>query len=167
MQKIKGLHRLLFLLCLSLTATEATQSSVQASKDTIIIMNRKGGYIPFTFFKKPVFEMTNDKLNIAVMDRNGDLIQINGIPAASLKNTVITPATFRTIYITNKTNDTYTDADITQNCILDIKCDNNKPGSPITVGLKTTVKKNSKTFRIYATLSGTIPTPTYKSIQSN
>jgi len=165
MQKNRGIHLLLVLLFWGLGSLHATRPMVVESKDTVIIMDQKGKYIPFTFFKKPVFEMNNDKLNIAVTDREGKMIEINGIPAAMLKNAMLSPADFKTVYIT--ANATYTDDGISKNCLLDVKCENNKPGSPISVGLKTTVKKNNKTYRIYATLSGIIPESTYTTIHSN
>lgn len=165
MQKTRALLTFLLLLFLSLSFTQATQSVVSLSKDTVIILDQKGKYIPFTFFTKPQFEMKNNKLNIAVTDRNGDMIQINGIAAASLKNTELSSSGFQTVYITGK--GTYTDDGISKNCLLDIRCDNNTTGNPVSVGLKTTVRKNNKTYRIYATLSGTIPAPASLSIQSN
>jgi hypothetical protein len=165
MQKNRGTHIFLMLLFWVIGPIQATQSPVYVSKDTVIIMDQKGKYLPFTFFKKPVFEMTNDKLNIAVTDREGKIIEINGVSAALLKNIMLTPADFKTVYITP--NVTYTDDGISKNCLLDIKCNSSKPGSPISVGLKTTVKKNNKTYRIYATLSGIIPEPTYTTNNSN
>jgi hypothetical protein len=151
---------LLFWASSSLYATETAQ---QQSKDTVVIMDRNGKYTPFTFFKKPVFELRNNVLNIAVTDREGTMIQVNGIALASLKNTMLPASGFRTVYITPAA--TFTDDGISKNCLLDIRCESNKPGSAVSVGLKTTVKKGSKTYRIYATLSGTIPQPIYVETQ--
>jgi hypothetical protein len=167
MQTTRALCFTLPLLLLWICPAQAFLGPAGPPKDTVIIMTPRGKYIPFTFLQKPVLEIRNGLLNITVTDRDGNMIQVNGISSALLTDTIVTPRSFRTVYITNKATETYTDAHRPQNCILDIRCAGNTPGSPVTFGLKTTVKKNNKTYRIYATLSGTVPEPVYSTRQSN
>jgi 5,10-methylenetetrahydrofolate reductase len=54
------------------------------------------------------------------------------------------------------------DADANPTSLIEIKCADNKAGTPITVGIKTTILQNGKNLRVYATLYGTIPSPQYK-----
>jgi hypothetical protein len=153
----------ILLILMTLTAFGQTTPKAGSRKNTIIIKGIRTAYLPFSSFKPPVFEITNSKLNIAVTDRNGNMLQINGIDTEQLKSGILNPKQFRTVLIMANDGGTFTDdADKNPNSLLEIICDNNNPNTPITVGLKTTILQNGKNLRVYATLSGIIPSYNYE-----
>jgi hypothetical protein len=150
----------LILIVLSILGNAQRPSSKR--KDIILIKGIRTAYLPFSSFSKPVFEMTNDQLNIAVTDAKGNMFQVNGIDAKRLKKGVFPASAFQTVLIMAK-GGTYTDdADTNPNSLIEIICENNTTNSPITIGLKTTVQINGKNHRVYATLSGIIPSNQYQ-----
>lgn len=147
------------LLMLGMYSLKAIAPQASPPKDTVIIQSGKNAYIPFTFIEKPVLQVVNNKLNISITDRTGDMIQLNGIDISSLRKGTLPSKSYRVIYISQKRGTGTDDADIHNGSLLEItRCESNKPGSQITIGLKATVKNSSKNYRIYATLSGIIPT---------
>ncbi|MES2560269.1 MAG: hypothetical protein V4590_11040 [Bacteroidota bacterium] len=155
----------LFLLLIALSGIGSLQaiSPLQKSpKDTIIIQSSPKTYIPFTFFQKPVLQVINDKLNIAVTDRTGDMIQVNGIDITTLQKGLLPKSAYRVVYISQKRGTASDDADANSMSMLEFtQCTGNKTGSAITLGLKATVTTKGKSYRIYATLSGIIPSYSY------
>lgn len=151
----------LLLLLLSLAgigSIQAFSNQTKAPKDTIIIQSSPRTYIPFTFIQKPVLQVMNNKLNIAVTDRSGDMIQLNGIDITSLQKGLLPQSAYRVVYISQKRGTTTDDDDTNKQSMLEIiQCTGNKPGSALTIGLKATVAGKGKSYRIYATLSGIIP----------
>lgn len=149
---------LLVLLLESIGSLLAISPLHTTPKDTIIIQSGTKTYIPFTFLAKPVLQVVNNQLNIAITDRTGDMIQLNGIDITSLQKGILPKSAYRVIYMSQKRGTSSDDADMNKQSILEIvQCQGNKPGSAITIGLKATVSSNRKSYRIYATLSGIIP----------
>ncbi len=89
------------------------------------------------------------------------MLQIKDIPLQKVKNGLLSSSDFRTIYISEKYGTHHDDKDTNPQSILEVKCSNNQPGNPITIGLKTTLVIKQKSVRVYATLSGIIPSYTY------
>ncbi len=118
-------------------------------------------YVPFSHLKNSSIEIRNNILNIVAVDQNGDMLQIKGVPVSKVQNGILSPAEFRTIYISEKNGIHHDDDDTNPNSLLEIKCNDNKPGSLISVGLKTTLIMNGKAIRVYATLSGILPSYIY------
>lgn len=147
---------------MTLTAFGQTSPKSDAPKDIVVIKGIRTAYVPFSSVAPPVFEISNDKLNIAVTDRNGNMLQINGIDTEQLKNGILSPKSFRTVMIMAKGGTFTDDTDQNIRSLLEIKCANNQTNTPITVGLKTTIVQNGKNLRVYATLSGIIPSYNYQ-----
>lgn len=136
----------------------AVPEQQRSPKDTIIIQSNTKTYIPFTFIQKPVLQVINNKLNIAITDRTGDMIQLNGIDITTLQKGVLPKKGYRVVYISQKRGILNNDNDTNKQSLLEIVTSSgNKPGSSITIGLKSTVSAKGKSLRIYATLSGIIP----------
>lgn len=147
---------------ISLTTFSQVPQKVNTPKNIIIIKGIRTANMPFSVIQPPVLEVTNAKLNIAVTDRSGNMLQINGIDTQYLKNGILPPSAFQTVMMM-ATGQTFTDnTDLNPLSLLEIKCTGNKPNTPITVGLKTTVKLNNQSHRVYATLSGIIPSYQYQ-----
>jgi hypothetical protein len=130
--------------------------------NVVIIKGIHTAYLPFSSIQSPVFEITNSRLHISVTDRKGNMLQINDIDIQKLKPGILPPSAFQTV-VMMVNGETYTD-DTDQNprSLVEIICANNHPNTPITVGIKTTVLQNGKNHRVYATLSGIIPSYTYE-----
>jgi hypothetical protein len=154
------------LVCLGMFPLQAGSSSEQTRKDTIIIQSSSGKFIPFTFLKPAVFQLVNNQLNIAITDRTGDIIQINNIPISSVKSGLLPRSSYRIVYISQTRGTCTNDSDGSNHSLLELKCPDNKSGSLLTIGLKTTVSLKGKHYRIYATLSGKIPDPIFQSTLS-
>lgn len=153
---------LLMLLLAGIGSLQAISQQHNAPKDTIIIQSTPKTYIPFTFITKPVLQVVNNKLNIAITDRTGDMIQLNGMDITSLQKGLLPKSGYRVIYMSEKRGTLTDDADTNNQSLLEIiTCTGTKPGSTLTVGLKATVVNKGKSYRIYATLSGTIPSYSY------
>ncbi|MES2779919.1 MAG: hypothetical protein V4651_08465 [Bacteroidota bacterium] len=147
---------------IGICSIEAISKEDKNPKDTVIIQTGTKTYIPFTFLQKPVLQVVNERLNISITDRTGDMIQLNGIDIASLRKGILSPKEYRIIYISQKRGTATDDHDTNLNSLLEItRCESNKPGSSITLGLKSTVSNAGKNYRIYATISGIIPTYSY------
>jgi hypothetical protein len=131
-------------------------------KSIVRIKGIRTAYLPFSALKEPAFEIVNSKLNIAVTDIKGNMLQINGIDVSKLTNGILQPNAFRTIMIMANGGTFTDDADENLSSLIEIKCADNKVGTPITVGIKTTILQNGKNLRVYATLYGTIPSVQYK-----
>jgi hypothetical protein len=158
-------RHVMLLILTTLTVCAQAPQQPGAPADIIVVNGSRTAYPPFASFKAPVFEITNSKLNIAVTDRNGNMLQVNGIDTELLKRGILSRNQFRTVMIMNSGTCT-DDADQNPRSLLEIKCENNRPNTPITVGLKTTVFQNGKKLRVYATLSGTIPSYNYERTNS-
>jgi hypothetical protein len=147
----------ILLIFTSLTCLGYASQNTTPPKNIVLIKNIRMAYKPFSAFETPVFDITNNTLNISVTDWNGNMLQINGIDTKLLSNGVLSPDHFRTVLMWAK-DGTYTDdADQNKHSLLEIRCESNQPNSPITIGLKTTIWQNGKKLRTYATLSGYIP----------
>jgi hypothetical protein len=151
----------ILLLLMTLSCFGQTSSKGVPPKDIIIIKGIRTAYLPFSSFKAPVFQVTNSKLNIAVTDRNGNILEINDIDIQNIKPGILSRKTFQTVLIMTNGETSTDDKDQNPNSVLEIKCENNQPNSPVTVGLKTTLPLDGKNHRVYATLSGIIPSYTY------
>jgi hypothetical protein len=145
-----------FLLC-GFVASDSTLPPA----NKIVFKKLAGAYSPFSYIKTTSVEVRNNKLHILAVDKNGDMLQIKDIPIQKIQNGILYSKDFRTIYISEKNGTHHDDQDSNPNSLLEIKCNSNNPGSPITIGLKTTLFINQKTVRVYATLSGIIPSYTY------
>jgi hypothetical protein len=140
------------------------QQTLAQSPDNnrIVIIGLRDAYIPFNHSIQPVFTLVNDYLNVSVTDRNGDILEINRIPISKIKKGVLYKPHFQTILISSK-NGTFIDKTVTgtKHLLEVVKTDGTEPGTAITIGIKTTVSYKGKSYRIYATLSGSIPSPQY------
>ncbi len=136
--------------------------SQELPKSVVIIKGIRTAYVPFSAIGKPVFEITNGKLNISVTDRNNNMLQVNGIDMKQLSSGVKPSSAFQTVIIMSKGGTNTDDGDTNPGSLIEIKCTDNKQGTPITVGIKTTILQDGKKLRVYATLHGIIPSPQYQ-----
>lgn len=152
-------------LCILLFSFNKAQQPPHTPKNQVVFKGIRTASVPFSYIKSSAIEVVNNKLNISVTDRNGDILQINGISVSKLKKGILPPSEFRTVYMSEK-NGTYTDHnDKSPSSLLEITCDNAAPGNTVTVGLKTNLMRDKKTIRAYATISGIIPSYTYTETQ--
>ena len=155
-----------FFLCFLAQHTTA-QKNTSKSINKVVIKGLRTAYIPFRYFAAPNLQVQNNKLNISITDKTGDMLQINGIDLRLIKNGLLTSKQFKTVYI-SANNGTYTDdSDTSKSSSLEIKCTGNKAGDAITIGLKTWVIKDGKQLRFCATLSGIMPSYTYSDYNQN
>lgn len=162
-------HRRIFILLLGLLTTaslNAVSEQPIKPKDTVVILSGKNSYTPFTFFKHPAFQVVNNQLNVSVTDQTGDMIQVNGIDILNLKKGIIPKNGYRVVYISQKLGTLTDDNDTNKGSLIEIKCNDTKPGTAISVGLKARVASSGKKVTIYATLSGKIPPYTYQNTLS-
>jgi hypothetical protein len=152
----------ILLVLITLSGWVAAQHDAPPPKDIILMKGLRTAYLPFSSFTKPVFEITNNQLNIAVTDAKGNMLQLNGIAIEQLKNGILDPSSFQTVLMMAHDGTFTDDMDTNSRSLLEIKCANNKENSPITVGLKTSIRMNGKNIRVYATLSGLIPSYQYQ-----
>lgn len=151
-----GLGLMIGLLCCSFIGDQPV-----VPENKIIFNKLRGAYVPFSYIKSSSIEVRNNKLHFLAIDKNGDMLQIKDIPIQKVQNGLYTSSDFRTVYISNKYGTSHDDGDTNPNSLLEIKCSDNKPGNPVTIGIKTTLRMNQKNVRVYATLSGIIPSYLY------
>lgn len=162
-------NNVVFLVLLGLLTTASLRASSeqpQKPKDTVVIVSGKNAYIPFTFFKQPTFQVINNQLNVSVTDRTGDMIQVNGIDILKLKKGILPKSGYRVVYISQKLGTLTDDNDTNNGSLIEIKCNDTKPGTSISIGLKSRVASSGKKLTVYATLSGIIPPYTYQNTLS-
>jgi hypothetical protein len=156
------LQRGIILIIIALASVSHAYQNPIASKNIILIKGIRSSYLPFSAIEPPVLDVTNDQFNISVTDRKGNMLQINGINLRQLQNGILSPSQFQTVILWARGETVTDDGDNNSKSLLEIKCSNPAPGNLITVGLKTTIIQKGKKHRLYATLSGIIPSYQYQ-----
>lgn len=130
---------------------------ISTPPDKIIFNKLSNSYSPFSTIQRTTVEVRNNQLHFLAIAPNGDMLQIKDIPLDKVHDGIFTSSEYRTVYISAQYGTSHDDADNNPKSMLEIKCADNKPGNSVTVGIKTTLRIGQKNIRVYATLSGIIP----------
>jgi hypothetical protein len=129
----------------------------KATGDFIKIIDEKGTNTDFVFKTPPRFELVNGMLNISALSDNNMLFEITGISEKALRDTMLSDASFKMMYIFSQNEKACVSNPMTSNSILNIKCSSSKKGTPITITLSGNLFGSSKILILESKLSGAIP----------
>jgi hypothetical protein len=149
------------ILCITMSAFFVIPSSYAQNKknikkatgDFIKIIDEKGTNTDFVFKSPPRFELVNGMLNISALSENNMLFEITGISEKALKDTMLSDASFKMMYIFSQNEK----ACVSNPMTLNIKCSSSKKGSPIIITLSGNLFGSSRILILESKLSGVIP----------
>ncbi len=157
----------LCLLALAIYFASCNTTAFGQMLNSIRIYDAKGRSVSFKPVKSPSAEMVNTKLNFAMADGNGNMIQFNQLNLSNPTNKKSIFEDSRLVYISVKENKTYTAAVQhwrTENAVACGKC---KPGDRIKVSLKEKVYMNKNFYLIAWQFESYIPQPQYIKTTNN
>jgi len=155
----KSVFIISLILSLAIQTSFAQNKSTVKSKsiDYIKISDESGKKYDFVFKSTAKFEIQNGVLNISVLSVNNTLLEINGINEKIIKDTVLSDASFKVMYIISQNEKAFISNPVNSNSNLTIKCSKVKNGNPINVLIQGKLFRDGKNILLDAKLSGKIP----------